>query len=288
MKSRIIHHISFAFIIAFSGISSLFGQQSRESGDRVLAEWANKAWYEGEIDSPCEGGYQILYDDGDTKCAEPNEIVSDEVPPVSDLEIGTLVLASWSSAFYPAKITGIKGSTFSIVYYDGYEEVRSIDQLRSISGAAAKLNDFVLEVSDTSSDSGSGSTDSTTVVDSDIEIWWSGSRWATIETDGDIWIGGSRVGTFESDGDVWVGSSSAGDVESDGDIWVGSNDIGDIEANGDIWLRGSRIGEIEPDGDIYLGGSWWGEADPFDGSFKSLRAVAAVLAFFAEDFGFTD
>ena len=280
-----------AFFLAVTPII-LIAQQVWEADERVLAEWANKAWYPGKIGSKCKDGYQILYDDGDTKCAAPHEITAEEVPTIDDLAVGTLVLAAWGSAFYPAKVTKIDGSTYNVEYYDGYKQARSLDELRKLAGDAAGQNDFTASAEETSAD---GETESETTADTtdveadigeDITIWHGGSRWATIETDGDIWIQGSHVGTYETDGDVWVGSSSDGDVEADGDIWVGSDYVGDIEGNGYLWRGGSKIAEIEEDGDIYLEGSWWGEADPFGGSYVEMRAVAAVLVFFSEDFGF--
>ena len=267
-------------------------QESYSEGDRILAEWSNKDWYLGKIGSSCSDGYQILYDDGDTKCATLNEITPDIEPAAADITIGSLILASWGSAYYPAKVTRIDGAEYSVEYYEGYKQSRTLAQLRLFVGAGAAENDFALSDEDarsggTASDSGSaGDTEDSGVLSEDITIWRGGSAWATIEIDGDIWVGSSRAGTFEKDGDVWVGSSSAGDVEGDGDIWFGSSDVGDIESDGDLWRGGSRIGEIESDGDIYLGGSRWGEADPFGGSFDELRAVAAVLVFFASEFGF--
>lgn len=263
-----------------------------EPGDRVVAEWSGRAWYLGTIDSECEGGYLVIYDDGDTKCAEPHELTPDEMLQSGDIEVGTLMLASWASAFYPAKITSIRDSGYGIVFYDGYVDNRELEQLRVLSGSVAKRNDFVMDstgvASDSSSDEGqtTSSSGGDLLLAQDIEIWRGGSLWATIESNGKIWIGGSNVGEFESDGEVWVGSSSAGEIESDGDIWFGSSDVGDIEENGRLWLGGSRIAEIDSGGDIYLEGSWWGEVDPFEGSKAELRAVAAVLAFFAAEFGF--
>lgn len=285
-----------AFIASFLVLLSLplGAQESFSEGDRVLAEWSNKDWYPGKIGSSCSDGYQILYDDGDTKCAGLNEITVEIEPSAGDIAIGSLVLASWGSAFYPAKVASIDGEEYHVEYYDGYKQARTLGQLRLFVGAGAVENEFVLSsggtdtglsISDSSSESESADSG---VLSEQITIWRGGSAWATIETNGDIWIGSSRAGTFEKDGDVWVGSSSAGDVESDGDIWFGSSDAGDIETDGDLWRGGSRIGEIESDGDIYLGGSRWGEADPFGGSFDELRAVAAVLVFFAVEFGFIE
>ena len=268
----------------------LLAQHTWEKDDRVLAEWANKAWYPGKIGPSCSDGYQILYDDGDTKCAATHEIVADEVPSGGDIKVGSLVLAVWGSALYPAKVTKIEEASYSIVYYDGYKQILTLDKLRILTGGAAELNDFTVSVDESATGSESGSVTSSdeaeTPISEDITIWRGGSSWATVETDGSIWIQGSHVGTFENDGDVWVGSSSAGDVEKDGNIWFGSDYVGDIESNGYLWRGGSRIAEIEEDGDIYLEGSWWGEADPFSGSIVEMRTVAAVLAFFAEEFGF--
>ncbi len=272
----------------------LSAQQSYREGDRVLAEWSNKDFYPGKIGSSCSDGYQVLYDDGDAKCAPLNEIMADIEPAAADITVGSLVLAAWGSAFYPAKVASIVGGEYNVEYYDGYKQARALGELRIFAGAAAEENDFALSgggSESTGSSSGSSSASETVVTDvlsEEITIWRGGSAWATIETDGDIWVGSSRTGSFEKDGDVWVGSSSAGDVESDGDIWFGSNDAGDIESDGDLWRGGSRIAEIESDGDIYLGGSRWGEADPFSGSFDELRAVAAVLVFFATEFGFIE
>ena len=267
-------------------------QQTWRVDDRVLAEWANSAWYAGKIASSCDDGYQVLYDDGDTKCAAVHEIIADDAPDSNDVEVGTLVLAAWGSAYYPAKVTTIDGSEYSVEYFDGDEGTLDLGQLRVLTGAIARKNDFnpSADTGGSSSESGpgseSGSTDSEMVLSEEMQIWRGGARWATIEINGNIWIGGSRVGEIESDGEVWIGGSNDGEIESDGDIWFRGSDAGDIESNGKLWRGGSRIAEIEPDGDIYLNGSWWGEAEPFNGSYEELRVIAATLAFFSVDFGF--
>lgn len=265
--------------------TQLIAQQSWEKDDRVLAEWANKAWYKGKIESDCDEGYQILYDDGDTKCCAVYEIITDEIPAATAVEVGTLVLAQWANAYYPAKVTGINGSAYSVVYFDSYKNTLELGQLRILSGEAAKRNDFTVD-SSTGSESGKASSEAAMVLNQEMDIWRGSSSWATIETDGDIWIGSSHVGSIESDGDVWISGSNVGEIEEDGDIWFGGSNAGEIESDGDLWRGGSRIAEIESDGDIYLESSWWGEADPFIGEPQEMRVVAAVLAFFAVEFGF--
>ncbi len=229
--------------------------ESWQENDRVLAEWENNAWYTGRIASSCNDGFRVLYDDGDTKCANLFEIVANDVPAAIEVEVGTLVLAQWGSAFYPAKVAEIEGSEYYVDYFDGDSATLELSQIRVLTGDIAKRNDFSGTVS---SAAGSGSEASSSpeekVLDDEIEIWQGGSRWATIETAGTIWIDSSSVGEIESDGD--------------------------------LWRSGSRIAEIESNGDIYLGGSSWGEAYPFGGTPQELRVVAAVLVFFAEDFGF--
>ncbi len=273
-----------ALLMVFAA-SRIAAEQAWRKDDRVLAEWANSAWYPGKIASPCDGGFTVLYDDGDTKCVPLTGIVADEAPAAGDIEVGTLVLAQWGSAFYPAKVTGIDGSEYGVGYFDGDTGTLELGQLRLLTGRIAELNDFTAGTSSTSG-SPAASAGAELIIAEDIEIWRGGSKWATIETDGDIWRGGTKVGQFESDGDIWIGGNNEGEVEPDGDIWFGSDSVGEIESNGNLWRGSSRIAAIEADGTIYLGGSWWGEADPFGGAPEEMRIVAAVLAFFAEEFGF--
>ena len=80
------------------------------------------------------------------------------------------------------------------------------------------------------------------------------------------------------------GGSKVGEVETNGTIRKGGSKIGEIESNGTLRKGGSKIGEIESGGTIRKNGSHWGSASNCCGSHGGKRAVAAVLAFFSDDF----
>jgi hypothetical protein len=118
----------------------------------------------------------------------------------------------------------------------------------------------------------------------EMDIRKGGSLWARIEKDGYIRISGSLVGRFESDGYVRKSGSLVGEIEEDGTIRESGSFVGRLEKDGTMRKNGSIIGRIESDGYIRLGGSIWGSVEGGGLDFDSMRAVAAVLVFFAPDY----
>ena len=51
-------------------IANLYAEDELISGVSVFAEWSANSWYHGKVDSACDGGFMILFDDGDTKCCK--------------------------------------------------------------------------------------------------------------------------------------------------------------------------------------------------------------------------
>lgn len=253
------------------------GQTVLEAGTIVFAEWATNAWYHGKVESTCEDGYQILYDDGDRKCCAPEAVVVDRVPTADEVSVGARVLAQWGTGrFYPGAIASVSDAGYAVNYDDGDRATVRLDQIRLRAPVASA----------TAGDE--SSTESTGTVERDIDVWKGGSVWAEIVTDGRLWIDGWREGEITSGGSVYRDGSKVGEVEPNGKIWIGGSREGEVESNGRLWRGGSRVGSIESDGTIYLDGSIWGEADPFGGTYQEIRVVAAILAFFAPEFGFVE
>jgi len=119
-----------------------------------------------------------------------------------------------------------------------------------------------------------------------LTISHDGSRWAELEANGRLRVDGSYTGEFTlPEGTVRKDGSIKGCVEPDGTIRIDGSIAGEIEENGTLRRGGSAVGEIAAGGTIYRDGSVWGEVEPGGAGFDSLRAAAAVLVFFAPDFG---
>jgi cytoskeletal protein CcmA (bactofilin family) len=120
---------------------------------------------------------------------------------------------------------------------------------------------------------------------SDIRIR-GGAMSAEVSSSGTIRINGSIVGEFSSNGTVRKSGSIVGEVSSNGTIRKGGSIAGEIQSDGTLRRSGSIIGAIEAGGNIRKGGSIWGSASSCCGNYADMRAVAAVLVFFSNDFGF--
>ena len=177
--------------------------------------------------------------------------------------INEKVEVQWKGKWYPAIVLKINSNKY-FIHYEGYakswDEWVAANRIRVIS-SKNKQN-------------------ITIKAPKEMTIRKSGSIWATVEKDGTIRINGSIVGEFESDGTVRKSGSIIGAVESDGTIRESGSIVGEIEKDGTFRKSGSIIGEIEKSGSI------WGEASNCCNSYKEMRAVAAVLTFFTDDFGF--
>ncbi|MBT3276109.1 MAG: hypothetical protein HN368_23375 [Spirochaetales bacterium] len=270
-------------LLLLGGIVS--GEQTIPNETVVYAEWSSNSWYRGKISSSCPEGYLVLFDDGAEKCCTQWEIVLDESPEKDEAQVNTAVLAEWSNGrFYPGIIAAISEDEYKIQYDDGDISVVKLSQLRLRTLPPEDLPSTVQQNNQTSNSSNTSSQ----VINTGLKIWRGGSIWAEISADGDIWIDGWHVGEIEPDGDVWRGSSYVGEIESDGDIWIQSSKDAEIETDGDIWLNSSQIAQIEPNGKIWFKSSSWGEVTPFDGNYEDMKIIAAVLIFFAPEFGYTD
>ncbi|HVX10783.1 MAG TPA: hypothetical protein VHC22_06350 [Pirellulales bacterium] len=89
--------------------------QAVEIGDSVLAVWdADNVYFVGTAVEKAEGGFRIIFEDGETKVVAENQIRK------NDLEVGSKVFARWADGrFYPGKIAKAVGRVFYIHYDDG-------------------------------------------------------------------------------------------------------------------------------------------------------------------------
>ncbi len=284
--------ISFAFMYLFIFLSMpVFGQVKLAKGTAVFAEWSSNNWYHGKIASTCADGYQVLFDDGDTKCCSLKEIALDKVPSAAEVKANTPVLAEWSNgSYYPGVIASFKGGKYKIDYDDGDTAVVSLSQLRIRTVAPLALADPPAKTEKATNNESDKPPEAASplpkVVSQEMEIWYDGSSWAEIMTSGKIWIDGSRIGEIETNGKVWKDGSKVGEIEADGDIWIDGSKDARIEKDGDLWFNGSRVVEFESDGDIWYEGSKLWEVAPFDGGYEDMRVIAAILIFFAPEFAY--
>ncbi len=112
----------------------LFANMDRQAlkiGDLVLAEWSPKIWYPGKIESVCEKGFNVHYDDGDKRCLSSDAIIHNKVPSNKKIKVGTHILAQWSKGpFYEGVITGVIGGQYSVQYYDRTSANHYLSELR--------------------------------------------------------------------------------------------------------------------------------------------------------------
>lgn len=243
--------------------SSLLVAQNREklaAGTAVFAEWRAESWYHGKLGAACDGGFMVIFDDGDQKCCEPGEIVPDREAKKEQVKADTRVLAQWTDGkFYPAVVTAVKGDLYDVTFEDEEKATVILTQLR-LRPAAVPVKKV------------------------EITIRKGGSPWASIAPDGTIRIQGSVAGSYTDDGMIRNGGSIVGQIQESGTIRKNGSIVGQIEPNGTLRNGGSIIGDIEPGGTIRLNGSIWGSANT--GTYRNIRAVAAVLVFFTTDFGY--
>lgn len=86
-----------------------------EVGDTVLAYWsASRAYYIGTAVEKADGGYLVVFEDGDQGVIPENKIRK------FDLKVGSPVIARWTNGqLYPGKIARVAGKAFYIHYDDG-------------------------------------------------------------------------------------------------------------------------------------------------------------------------
>jgi hypothetical protein len=122
----------------------------------------------------------------------------------------------------------------------------------------------------------------------DVIIRKNGSVWATVSPNGDIRVNGSIAGSINGDdGTIRKSGSMVGEIYFHGAIRKSGSEVGAIESGGDLRRNGQIIGSINnQDGTIRLNGSIIGGIDGFAHTFREMRLAAAVLAFFAPEFGY--
>jgi len=194
-----------------------------------------------------------------------SSLVSISAAPAWAFKSGDKAEVEWDGTWYPATVKEAKDGMF-FISYEGYEsswdEWVGPDRIRK-AGTASKA--------------ASGAK---------ITIRKGGSLWASVEPNGTIRIDGSIAGEFSSDGTVRKSGSIVGSVEGNGTIRKGGSLAGTIETGGTLRRDGSIVGSIESNGTIRLNGSLWGSASSCCGDHNARRAVAAVIVFFAADFGY--
>jgi hypothetical protein len=258
----------------------VMAQSALPNGTVVFAEWSENSWYRGTIAEMCADGYLITYDDGDTKCCTLAEIVLDAIPDYSEVDVESRVLAQWDMGqFYPGTVSSLSDGKYVVTYDDGDRSTVSLSQIRLLGNhgsdgtiVAAPRKRAPVE----------------TTIDETMTIWRAGSSWAEIEPDGNLWIDGAHVGQITAGGKVYRDGSNVGEVDWEGTIWIGGNSAGEIDMNGRLWRGGATAGTIAANGEIWMAGSRWGEIDPFSFDYSDMQVIAAILAFFAQEFAFIE
>lgn len=103
-------------------------------GSRVWGKALNGDFYKGVVTGLGEM-LHIKFDNGDTIAhdrTDPECVVFDQVPEISDLEIGSRVIAHWPGlpAKLSGKVIGIEHGKYYVEYDDGDKHHNTIDQLR--------------------------------------------------------------------------------------------------------------------------------------------------------------
>ncbi len=98
-----------------------------KAGDRVLGQWSDGYWYPAKIASQAGAIFKVTYDDGDVADLAPDKIRR------VDWKVGTVVECNWKNggAYYPGKITVMKGEVIHISYNDGDQEDATISRCRA-------------------------------------------------------------------------------------------------------------------------------------------------------------
>lgn len=251
-----------------------FAETELQPGTVVFGEWFENQWYRGTIQEPCSGGYAIRAETGETKCVPLDKIVLDVLPEASAVSRNAAVLAEWAPGqFYPGVVSSIDGGSYDIQYDDGDRSTVRLDGIRLRDNLDAEGATVV-------------SATKQNTVEGAIMILRGGSDWAEIRPDGTVLVEGSQVGEIAADGSVYRDGRSVGAVSSDGVITMDGLQVGEIAMDGRLWRGDSPIGSVIVNGELYLGGSKWGEADVSDVGYSEQRVLAALVAFFAPDFGF--
>ena len=105
-----------------------------------------------------------------------------------------------------------------------------------------------------------------------------------VTDDGTVMRENRATGRLEPDGRVVRDGTVMGQVAGNGVIRSRGEIVGSVEAGGTVRKMGTVIGAIESSGIIRKRGAVWGYAANCRGDFKSRRAIAAALVFFAEDY----
>ena len=100
-------------------------------GTKVWAEWTWSKWYHGTIDSVCDDGYMVIFDDGDKKCISSESIAIDKSPSSNEIKNSIKVIAKWSDGiYYSGSINSIEDDKYNILYEDGTLYSVVIDDIR--------------------------------------------------------------------------------------------------------------------------------------------------------------
>ncbi|WP_143828033.1 hypothetical protein [Anaeromyxobacter sp. Fw109-5] len=121
------------------------------------------------------------------------------------------------------------------------------------------------------------------IAHAELDVRVGGRQWATVEDDGTVRVNGLGVGRIEPDGTVRRDGRSVGEVEPDGTIRASGRVVGRVERDGTVRRGGRAIGAIEDGGTLRRDGRAWGSIRNCCGDPASKRTIAALLAFFADD-----
>lgn len=112
-------------------MAACFSPTELRPGDAVWIQWTPQIWYHGRIESPCEGGFKVRFDDQDEKCSPPQSLAKDVSPTRVALEPGMRVLAQKEPRIYaPARILEKNGLDFRVQFDDGQATLAPLRLLR--------------------------------------------------------------------------------------------------------------------------------------------------------------
>lgn len=273
MRKQVIPLWIMAVLMALVAGSAV-AETELQPGTVVFGEWFENQWYRGTVEEPCDGGYIIRAETGEAKCVQLNKIVLDVVPEAQEVSEGAAVLAEWAPGqFYPGTVSSISGNSYDIQYDDGDQSTVTLNGIR-LQGNLDAEGATIVEV--TKPDT----------VETAIVLLRDGTEWAEIQPDGTVLIQGAAVGEITADGYVFRDGNAVGEIDSDGIITMDGSRVGEIEMSGRLWRGSSPVGSVIFNGDVYLGSSKWAETDVSRLDYSDQVVVAAIVVFFAPEFGF--
>jgi len=108
-------------------------------GDNVYLD-LGYGWYEGVVQTPCEGGVFVQHRGLNVLCFAPDKMTMNVVPSVADISVGTMVIANIGRGemfggqtiypFYSAEVVAVAGTEYTVEDSNGTEHTVTLENIR--------------------------------------------------------------------------------------------------------------------------------------------------------------